>query len=61
VLNCITLGANIFPSHVENHGGTATVLNSSIASELNEIGVAEESCNVIASFFDFLDLPDSEV
>jgi len=41
VLDCISFGADIHSSTLENHGGATTVLNSSVATELDEIRGAE--------------------
>jgi hypothetical protein len=37
VLHGVTLGADVLPAHVEDHGGTSTVLDSCIAAELDQV------------------------
>ena len=60
MLDGITLVADVLSSHVEDHGGTAAVLNSCVATELDEIGVAHHCSDVVAFSLDLLDLLDAE-
>ena len=56
MLDSITFWGNIFSAHVENHGRATAVLDGGIASELDQIGSAEQFSDVIASVLNFLDL-----
>ena len=60
VLDGITLILHVLAAHVEDHGGTAAVLNCSVASELDQVRVAQQGRDVVACLLDFLDLLDCE-
>ena len=51
----------IFTSHSENHGGATGILDCGIATELDEICVRENSCDVVAVVLDLLDLLHGEL
>ena len=61
VLNGVSLVADIFSSHVEDHGWTATVLNSCVPSKLNQVGVGQNVRDVVTCPRDLFDLLHSEV
>lgn len=60
VLDGITLSGDVRPAHVEDHGGTAAVLNGSVATELDEVGVAHHRGDVVSFSLDLFDLLDTE-
>ena len=61
VLDSITFWSDIFSAHVENHGRATAVLDGSVATELDQIGRAQQFRDMIASVLDLLDLLHSEV
>ena len=61
MLDCISLWVDIASAHVEDHGWATTVLNGCITTELDQVGSAQQTGNVVTSFLDLLDLLDSEV
>ena len=60
VLDGITFVLHVLAAHVEDHGGSAAVLNCCVASELDQVRVAQQGRDVVACLLDFLDLLDSE-
>jgi len=60
VLDCVTLSSDVLSSHVEDHGGTTTVLNSGVATELDQIGIAEMLGDMVTVRNDFLNLSHGE-
>ena len=48
VLNGISFRFDIHTAHVEDHGGAAAVLNSSVATKLDQISLAHRSSDVVA-------------
>lgn len=60
VLDGVALVLNLIPSHLEDHGGTTTVLNSCISAELKQVSSGERVSDMIASLLNLLNLLDSE-
>ena len=48
MLDGITLVANVFTTHVEDHSRSAAVLHSSVATELDKVGITEPRGEVVA-------------
>ena len=61
VLDGITLIADVPAAHIENHRGSAAVLNCRVATELNKISIAESRGQMVASLRDLLHLVHDEV
>ena len=61
MLDGITFVSHVLPAHLENHRWAAAVLNSCIASKLDQVSVAEHCCDVVTLSFDLLNLLHSEV
>ena len=51
----------VLTSHSENHGGATGILDCGVATELDEICVRENSCDVVAVVLDLLDLLHGEL
>ena len=60
MLDGVTLVSDVLSAHVEDHGGASAILNSSVATELDEVSVAHHSSDVVAFSLDLLDLLDAE-
>ena len=61
VLDGITLIADVLTTHVENHSGTAAVLNSSVATELYKVGFAQPRGEMVTSLRNLQHLLHGEV
>ena len=61
VLDGVALSVDILTAHVEDHGGATAVLNSGVASKLDQIGRAHHSSDVVALSLDLLDILHSKV
>ena len=61
VLNCVTLIFDVLPSHAEDHGWPTAVLNSGVASQLDQVSMTEQLSDVVALLLDFLHLLDGKV
>ena len=61
VLNCVTLIFDVLPSHAEDHGWPSAVLNSGVASQLDQVSMTEQLSDVVALLLDFLHLLDGKV
>ena len=61
MLTSITFRSDILSAHVENHSRATAVLDSSVATELDQIGSAQPCGDMIASVLNFLNLLDCKV
>ena len=60
MLYSVTLTVDIFPAHIEDHGRASAVLNSSVATKLNEIRNAQHRGDVVSRLLDLLHLLHGE-
>ena len=61
VFDRVCFTGNIGSAHLEDHGRSSAVLDGSVASELDEIGMGEHRSDVVSTLFDFLNLFDGEL
>ena len=57
----VSLTLNVLSAHPEDHGGSAAVLYSGVAGQLEEIGVGQHGSDVIALLLEFAHNFDGDV